>query len=443
MSEINKESVINPDDYVFMMKIGHGNFSELYMVEHKISKILFTLKMFTKMRVEQLRKQEDVLMEKHVMNKITEHENIIKFYGSNKDEVHLYILYEYVNGGELWKKTVVYGITSNKLIKYYFKQVLDGISHMHSFKIVHRDIKPENIMVTKDEKTIKIIDFGSCKDMEGTEFEKKFEEERAKIKNPKPSFKNFVGTPNYMAPECVRNKNSDYRSDMWSLGCLLFQMYVGFPPFLGKSDYLIFIKSTIASFKFPGSVIPPHAKDLISKLIVLEPEKRLTMEEVYQHPYFTSESEEDSTCIKNTDELEFLDNNDDIKPDMRSFFSQDDIVFIKIQKYLSKKYAEFLDISIKLEKIKNYEKMEEECKSQQVEEPYQSEDKNLIPEKATLQGKYDVGLENLQKEISYIIEKINTSEEMKTNVEGRINHLCKQIKHELFKIDYEIQIESN
>jgi len=188
------------------------------------------------MRVEQLKKQEDVLMEKHVMKKLPIHRNIIKFYGSNKDSIHLYILYEYVNGGELWRRATVYGLPSEKLVKFYFLQVLDGISHMHRHKIVHRDIKPENIMVTKDQKTLKIIDFGSCKDMEGTDFERKFYLERDKMNLREPTYKNFLGTPNYMAPECVRNKNSDYSSDLWSLGCLLYNLFTGFFPFLGKSD---------------------------------------------------------------------------------------------------------------------------------------------------------------------------------------------------------------
>jgi len=140
-STITSNITFDPSNYQIMMQIGSGNFSELFMVEHKETKILYTMKTFTKSRVEQLKKQEDVLMEKHVMHKIEEHDNIIKFYGCSKDEIFLYILYEYVNGGELWRRCVIYGLPSEKLIKYYFLQILDGISHMHRHKIVHRDIK--------------------------------------------------------------------------------------------------------------------------------------------------------------------------------------------------------------------------------------------------------------------------------------------------------------
>ena len=131
----------NPNDYITLMQIGQGNFSEVFLVEHKTTKILYTLKMFTKLRVEQVKRQEDVLMEKHVMNKVPEHENIIKYYGSFKDEMFLYLLYEYVNGGELWRKSVINGLISERLVKYYFLQILEGISHLHKHNIVHRDIK--------------------------------------------------------------------------------------------------------------------------------------------------------------------------------------------------------------------------------------------------------------------------------------------------------------
>lgn len=97
MEQENKENLplenkrkglsFDPDDYLILMQIGQGNFSEVFMVEHKETKVIYAMKMFNKMRVEQLKKQQDVLIEKHVMEKITKHANIIGYNGSNKDEV--------------------------------------------------------------------------------------------------------------------------------------------------------------------------------------------------------------------------------------------------------------------------------------------------------------------------------------------------------------------
>ena len=100
------------------------------------------------------------------------------------------------------------------------------------------DIKPDPS--TEDEKSIKIIDFGSSLDLDGTDFERKIAELKKKEKKKRPDFIHFAGTPNYMAPECVHNQFSDKRCDIWSLGCVLYDLITGFPPFLGASEYLFF-----------------------------------------------------------------------------------------------------------------------------------------------------------------------------------------------------------
>lgn len=295
---------INPDDYLCLTQIGWGNFSDLYLVEHKQTKELYCLKTFEKNKVERMRREGDVLMEKHVMSKIEKHENIIKFYGSKKDDFMLYLLYEYVNGGELWKKCIYYGIPSESLIKYYYKQILTAIKHLHDHSILHRDIKPENIMLTKDSKTIKIIDFGSCKDENGTEFDKTIKERHLKERKQRPYFEHYVGTPNYMAPECVHNKESTRKSDMFSLGCLLFQLYFGFPPFMGKSEYLIYLKSTKCEYKIPEGLINQEAEDVIKSLIQLDPSKRPSIDELLEGDYMKKDVFQYSNSNFSEDEIE-------------------------------------------------------------------------------------------------------------------------------------------
>lgn len=140
-NEKNDNSKIDPDEYLTLHQIGWGNFSDVFLVEHKQSKKPYCLKVFEKNKIERMRKEGDVLIEKHVMKKLPLHNNIIKFIGSKADEFMLYILYEYVNGGELWKKCIYHGINSEKTIKYYFKQILVAIKHMHDNDIIHRDIK--------------------------------------------------------------------------------------------------------------------------------------------------------------------------------------------------------------------------------------------------------------------------------------------------------------
>jgi serine/threonine protein kinase len=280
-------------------------------------------------------------------------------------------------------------------------------------------------MVTKDELTVKIIDFGSCKDMEGTEFEKKFDMEREKQKSRKPVYKNFVGTPNYMAPECVRNKGSDFRSDVWSLGCLLYNLFTGFPPFLGKSEYLIFQKSTVCNFYYPEGIIPPLAMDLISKLIVLEPEKRITISEIYEHPYLCNENREEFRSSY-------------------PIFDLKEYAYMKIFKNIKNKYNPFKEISYKLDKIKNFERMEEESIRNNIEQDNSVNndyEKKLLEQKPNLMVEYDKGLNNLKEEIiSYVTNIKNCTFLDEVKAEKLINKflfLEKQLMHDFFNITYE------
>ena len=92
-----------------------------------------------------------------------------------------------------------------------------------------------------------------------------------------------------MAPECVRNKETSFASDIWSLGCILYHFYLGFLPFRGKSDYLIFINSTIAKFKlrdYSNNLIPESAKNLIEGMIVVDPTQRLSIDQLIEDSFF-------------------------------------------------------------------------------------------------------------------------------------------------------------
>ena len=100
---------------------------------------------------------------------------------------------------------------------------------------------------------------------------------------------NFVGTPQYMAPECVRNKGSFKESDIWSLGCILYQFYLGDLPFKGGSDYLIFTQSTEGIYKlaeYSSLLIPEDAKSLIKELLQVDHEKRPSIKDILTRPFF-------------------------------------------------------------------------------------------------------------------------------------------------------------
>lgn len=281
-------------------------------------------------------------------------------------------------------------------------------------------------MVTKDEKRVKIIDFGSCKDMEGTEFEKKFDEERAKYKSRKPVYKNFVGTPNYMAPECVRNKSSDYNSDIWSLGCVLFHLFTGFPPFLGKSDYLIFQNSTICKYILPEDIISQEAIDLISKMIVLDPQNRIKIENIYSHPFLKNES------------------NDEEFKESYPIFDLGEYAYSMIVKKFKNKNKPFKELSSKLEKINRIEQIDEDCKRNGInpEKTEENEkDEQLKMEKPQLMEEYNKGLECLKSDIVVHLTTIRNSNFLDDNKRDKLINkflfMERQLCHDFFNITFE------
>ena len=187
------------------------------------------------------------------------------------------------------------------------------MSYLHSKGIVHRDLKTENILLTPDNK-IKLVDFGTSRDMlnpdmEGSgiffwKFNKCWEKIRKTFSESFPNifyhiflgtgakgkknFKHFVGTPNYMPPECIHNIDSNYKSDIFSLAGTIYQINAGFSQAVGKSEYLIF-KQTLEQPLFFAEEIwdeSPLLKDLLSKMLVLDMNERISLEDVKKHEYW-------------------------------------------------------------------------------------------------------------------------------------------------------------
>lgn len=277
-------------------------------------------------------------------------------------------------------------------------------------------------MLTKDQKQIKIIDFGSCKDLNGTEFGRRLDEQKKKMHSRKPLYKDFVGTPNYMAPECCRNKGSDSKSDIWSLACLLYQFFTGFPPFLGKSEYLIFIKSTEAKYVFPKNIIDPQAEDLIKKIILVDPKKRPTIDEILNHDFIRK------IDVENVEKFPIA--------------KLSEFAFLNIRNSLRSNYLKFRDISYEYKKLKEKERMEEDAIENGIEREegcgYTQKDKE---QKEDLEKEIKSAKLEIKEKLEEINIKFSTSElndQLKEAYKNKFVYLEKQINHELFDEDIEL-----
>ncbi len=407
--EILKGKTFNLHDYSIEQRIYFGNFSEISIVKNKKTNEKYALKSFQKEKIHQLNKEMEILNEKNNVEKIQNHSNIVKYYGTTKDDFKIYILYEYINGENFQNIISNYGLKSEQEVKFYFIQILNSIKYLHSLNIAHRDIKPDNIIITKDKKKVKLIDFGSSCELKELNYEKEYEEIKKKEKNAKKTFKFFIGTPGFISPECIHNKFSDKRSDYYSLGCLLYNLLIGFTPFLGENTFDILEKGSEGKFIYPNNILSKDAIDLINKLIVVDADLRLNINQMLSHPFLKKEFE-DKNFLNDLPKL----NNDDEE-------------FFNFRIGLVKKYEKVKKISSDLNLIKENEDLDDEFKRND------NEMLELIKNKDKLQKEYDDCLKNCIDDINKFKREDNEKNKL---FNSKLSFLEIQIKNDLFDIKY-------
>lgn len=201
-----------------------------------------------------------------VIMKLIEHPNIINLYDIWENRGELYLVLEYVSGGELFDYVSSNGALPEGEAVRLFRQIIAGLSYCHRFNICHRDLKPENILLD-GERNIKLADFGM-----------------AALQPDGTWLNTSCGSPHYAAPEIILGQK--YRGDMadiWSTGIILFAMLNGFLPFDGGT-----LQNTLRLVKKGEYYLPPNlsieASDLIQRILQKRPDKRITMEQIWTHP---------------------------------------------------------------------------------------------------------------------------------------------------------------
>jgi calcium-dependent protein kinase len=272
------------DNYKIINKLGKGSFGSVYKVKHKITGDIRAMKIIKNTTVTDNSGEANkkFLKEIQVLKEL-EHPNIIKIFEYYIDNKYHYIITELLTGGELYETIVKFQKFNEKKAAYIMKQILSALNYLHSKGIVHRDIKPENILVQNidkkksknsfDEIQIKLIDFGA------SNFFK--ENEILTLK---------VGSPYYIAPE-VLNKCYNEKCDIWSAGVVLYVMLTGNFPFVGKTSQKLFESIKTGKYKTTGKeweAISKDGKELIGKMLELEPSKRISAMECLKSQFILS-----------------------------------------------------------------------------------------------------------------------------------------------------------
>eukprot|EP01117_Protostelium_nocturnum_P012015 TRINITY_DN439_c0_g1_i1.p1 TRINITY_DN439_c0_g1~~TRINITY_DN439_c0_g1_i1.p1 ORF type:complete len:929 (+),score=352.61 TRINITY_DN439_c0_g1_i1:204-2990(+) len=309
------------NDFQILARIGRGGFGDVFLCRHKKTNEVYAMKRIKRNFIEKTNKSDHIQMERHILADSTNQRSwLVRLHFSFQDHKYLYLVMEYVPGGDmrgLMTNTVRF---SESDARVYFAEMLEAVLELHALGFIHRDLKPENFLVTK-EGHIKLADFGLSKQGLRENTNKLTDSIRNSMvlgpnqlsaslfRSREGSFKlppmktepseddlfpgntarlrassrklSLVGSPHYMAVEALRAKGYDFTIDLWSLGVMFFELVVGLPPFDGDSpeeifeavlDYREQISSAFSQISEDDLSVP--ARKLITSLIC-EPEERI------------------------------------------------------------------------------------------------------------------------------------------------------------------------
>ncbi|GKV09380.1 hypothetical protein SLEP1_g20890 [Rubroshorea leprosula] len=256
--------------YEIVKDIGSGNFGVAKLVKDKCTEELFAVKF-----IERGLKIDEHVQREILNHRSLKHANIVRFKEVLLTPTHLAIVMEYAAGGELFERICSAGRFSEDEARFFFQQLISGISYCHSMQICHRDLKLENTLLDgSPAPRVKICDFGYSKS----------------LLHSQP--KSTVGTPAYIAPEVLSKGKYDGKiADVWSCGVTLFVMLVGAYPFEDPDDPKNFRKTLgrilSVHYSIPDYVrVSKECRHLLSRIFVANPEKRINIQEIKSHPWF-------------------------------------------------------------------------------------------------------------------------------------------------------------
>lgn len=270
LKSIIKGKLWSYQDFETKNTIGLGTFARVKLVRHRnAEKTPFALKVMKKLDIILLKQVEHIKNEKIVLSMV-DHPFIVNLLTTFQDEKRLFMLLEFVNGGELFTYLRAEGRLPNDHAKFYGGEVVLAFAYLHTLYIVYRDLKPENCLLDS-EGHIKLTDFGFAKVVEDKTY-------------------TLCGTPEYLAPEMIQSTGHGKGVDWWALGVLLFEMLAGYPPFYDDSAFGTYQKILAGKFECPRH-FDVKAKDLIKNLLNLDRSKRAGatrkgVEEIKKHKWY-------------------------------------------------------------------------------------------------------------------------------------------------------------
>ena len=261
-------------DYKKLNFLGEGSFAAVYRVQNRITDSIRAMKIINKSASCSPEDDKEIFNEINILRTL-DHPNILKIFEFYSNKESYSIVTELCSGGELFQEIVDKGPFNENYSAYVMFQILSAINYCHNMKIVHRDLKPENILIVDRDKNnyprVKICDFGTSKMFEKGAIQRK-----------------LVGSSYYIAPEVLK-KHYDEKCDLWSCGVILYILLSGRPPFGGENDKEIMERVSIGKYDLqssPFNKVSKNGIDLIQKLLIMDPKKRISAQDALLHPWF-------------------------------------------------------------------------------------------------------------------------------------------------------------
>ncbi|XP_072990778.1 probable serine/threonine protein kinase IREH1 [Typha latifolia] len=294
------------DDFEIIKPISRGAFGRVFLAKKRTTGDLFAIKVLKKADMIRKNAVESIIAERDILITVR-NPFVVRFFYSFTSRENLYLVMEYLNGGDLYSLLRNLGCLDEDVARVYIAEVVLALEYLHSMRVVHRDLKPDNLLIAHDGH-VKLTDFGLSKvglinstdDLSGPavsgtslygDDEPQLPESENLDQQERRKKRSAVGTPDYLAPEILLGTGHGASADWWSVGVILFELIVGIPPFNAEHPQTIF--DNILNRKIPWPRVPEEmsfeAQDLIDKLLTEDPHQRLGAQgasEVKQHMFF-------------------------------------------------------------------------------------------------------------------------------------------------------------